>query len=68
LLGAHNALPLTMIATPTLEDLQAKTGVAHTGGGTVVPMSDLIRMAAHSYHYLLLFDKANREQSPAHFS
>jgi hypothetical protein len=59
-LGAHNGLPVTIIATATLEDLQAKTGVAHAGGGTVLPMSDVIRMAAHSYHYLLLFDKANR--------
>jgi hypothetical protein len=48
-LGAHNGLPVTIIATATLEDLQAKTGVAHTGGGTVLPMSDVIRMAAHSF-------------------
>jgi hypothetical protein len=59
-LGAHNGLPVTIIATATLEDLQAKTGVAHTGAGTQLPMSDVIRMAAHSYHYLLLFDKAKR--------
>ena len=59
-LGVHNGLPVTIIATATLEDLQARTGVAHTGGGTQLPMSDVIRMAAHSYHYLLLFDKAKR--------
>ena len=59
-LGTHQGLPVTIIATATLEDLQAKTGVAHTGGGTLLPMRDVIRMAAHAYNYLLIFDKANR--------
>ena len=59
-LGSHQGLPVTIIATATLEDLQAKTGVAHTGGGTLLPIRDVIRMAAHAYNYLLVFDKANR--------
>jgi hypothetical protein len=59
-LGSHHGLPVTIVATATLEDLQAKTGVGHTGGGTVLPISDIIRMAAHSYNYLLLFDNAKR--------
>jgi hypothetical protein len=59
-LGSHQGLPVTIVATATLEDLQAKTGVAHTAGGTLLPMRDVIRMAAHAYNYLLIFDKANR--------
>jgi len=57
-LGQHNGLPVTVIVSTTLQDLQDQAGVATTGGGTLLPMSDLIRMAAHSYHYLTIFDKA----------
>jgi Domain of unknown function (DUF222) len=59
-LGSHQGLPVTIVVTATVEDLQAKTGMARTGGGTLLPMSDVIRMAADSYNYLLLFDKAKR--------
>ncbi|MDT5011880.1 MAG: hypothetical protein QOH57_3497 [Mycobacterium sp.] len=59
-LGSHHGLPVTMIVTAKLEDLQANTGVAHTAGGTLLPMSDAIRLAAHSSNYLLVFDKAKR--------
>jgi hypothetical protein len=59
-LGSHQGLPVTIVATATLEDLQNKTGVAHTAGGTVLPITDVLRMAAHAYHYLLLFDRATR--------
>ena len=55
-LGQHNGLPVTVIVTATLQDLQAATGKAHTGGGTLLPMADLIRMATHANHYLALFD------------
>jgi hypothetical protein len=54
--GQHNGLPVTVIATATLQDLQAKAGHAVTAGGTLLPIPDLIRMAAHAYHYLALFD------------
>ena len=56
-LGQHNGLPVTVIATATLEQLQTGAGHAVTGGGTRLPMSDLIRMASHSWHYLAVFDK-----------
>jgi Domain of unknown function (DUF222) len=59
-LGSHQGLPVTIVATATLEDLQAKSGVARTAGGTLLPMRDVIRMAAHAYNYLLIFDKAKR--------
>jgi len=59
-LGSHQGLPVTIVATVALEDLQAKTGVARTATGSVLPMSDVLRMAAHAYNYLLVFDAAKR--------
>ena len=56
-LGQHRGLPVTLIVSATLDDLQAQTGVGVTGAGTLLPMSDIIRMATHSYHYLTIFDK-----------
>ncbi len=55
-LGTHNGLPVTIIATATLEQLQTGAGVAVTAGGTWLPMRDLIRMASHAWHYLCVFD------------
>ena len=59
-LGTHQGLPVTIVATVELKDLQARTGVAHTAGGSVLPINDVIRMAAHAYNYLLVFEKARR--------
>jgi hypothetical protein len=56
-LGQHNGLPVTIIVSTTLQDLEGASGFAVTGGGTLLPMSDVIRMASHSHHYLCLFDK-----------
>jgi hypothetical protein len=56
-LGAHNGLPVTVIVSTTLQELTAGAGRAVTGGGTVLPMRDLIRMASHAYHYLAVFDE-----------
>jgi hypothetical protein len=41
----------------TLRELTAGAGHAVTGGGTLLPMPDLIRMASHAYHYLAGFDE-----------
>ena len=57
-LGQHNGLPVSIIVTTTLKDLEAATGKALTGGGTLVPMSDVIRWAGHAHHYLAIFDRA----------
>ncbi len=57
-LGSHRGLPVTITATVELTDLQAKAGIATTGGGTWLPVKDAIRMAAHAYNFLLIFDKA----------
>lgn len=59
-LGSHQGLPVTIVATVALEDLHNKTGVAITGGGSWLPIKDVLRKAAHAYNYLLIFDKAKR--------
>ncbi len=55
-LGRHHGLPVTLVVTATLQDLQAGSGTAHTGGGTALPITDVVRMATHANHYLALFD------------
>ncbi|EFD42815.1 hypothetical protein N066_00417 [Mycobacterium tuberculosis variant africanum MAL010111] len=57
-LGQHKGLPVTIVVSTTLKELEAATGKGVTGGGSRVPMSDLIRMASHAHHYLALFDGA----------
>jgi hypothetical protein len=41
----------------TLKDLESGDGHAVTGGGTLLPMTDAIRMATHAHHYLAVFDR-----------
>jgi hypothetical protein len=60
-LGQHNGLPVTIIVSTTLQELESASGYAVTGGGTLLPMSDVIRMASHSHHYLVIFDKQTNE-------
>ncbi len=55
-LGQHNGLPVTVIVSTTLQDLQAGAGHAVTAGGTLIPISELIRMATPAYNYLAVFD------------
>ena len=55
-LGQHNGLPASVVVTTTLKELEAGTGKALTGGGTLLPMSDVIRLAGHAHHYLAIFD------------
>lgn len=57
-LGQHNGLPVSIVVTAELKDVQAAAGKAHTGGGSVIPMTDLLRLASHAHHYLALFDSA----------
>ncbi|WP_264916964.1 13E12 repeat family protein, partial [Mycobacterium kiyosense] len=40
-LGQHHGLPVTIVVTTTLAELEAGTGTARTGGGSLVPMSDV---------------------------
>jgi hypothetical protein len=55
-LGQHNGLPATIIVSTTLKDLEAAAGKGLTGGGALLPMTDVIRMARHAHHYLAIFD------------
>ena len=55
-LGQHNGLPASIIVTTTLKELEAGAGKALTGGGTLLPMCDVIRLAGHAHYYLALFD------------
>jgi hypothetical protein len=70
-LGQHNGLPVSIVVTTTLKDLEAAAGKALTGGGTLVPMSDVIRWTSDAH--LAIFDNgkplalyhARRLASPA---
>ncbi|EUA02019.1 hypothetical protein I547_3256 [Mycobacterium kansasii 824] len=55
-LGQHNGLPAPIIVSTTLAELEAAAGQGLTGGGTLLPMSDVIRLARHARHYLAVFD------------
>jgi hypothetical protein len=55
-LGQHNGLPVTIVVTTTLEQLTSAAGLAHTGGGSYLPIPTLIRMAAHAHPYLTVFE------------
>ncbi len=56
-LGQHNGLPATVIVSTTLNELESGCGQAVTAGGTLLPMCDVIRLASHAYHYLVIFDR-----------
>ncbi|WP_205267770.1 HNH endonuclease signature motif containing protein [Mycolicibacterium sphagni] len=55
-LGQHNGLPVTIVVTTTLDQLTSAAGLAHTGGGTYLPMPTVIRMAARAHPYLTVFE------------
>src|SRR6202020_1449128 len=55
-LGQHNGLPASIIVTTSLQELEAAAGRGLTGGGTLLPMSDVIRLGSHAHHYLAIFD------------
>ena len=57
-LGQHNGLPVSIVVTTTLAELEAAAGKGRTGGGTLLPMSDVIRLASHAHHYLAIFDRS----------
>jgi hypothetical protein len=67
-LGMHRGHPVTVVATTTLAELDQAAHAAvdssirmpapaQTGGGSRLPMPDLIRMAAKAIHYLAVFDE-----------
>ena len=56
-LAQHNGLPASIIVTTTLQELEAAAGTGLTGGGSMLPMSDVIRLGRHAHRYLAIFDK-----------
>ncbi|MUL85890.1 MULTISPECIES: HNH endonuclease signature motif containing protein [unclassified Mycolicibacterium] len=56
-LGQHNGLPVSIVVTTTLQELEAGAGVAVTTSGSKLSIPDVIRLAAHAHHYLAVFDK-----------
>jgi len=61
-LGQHNGLPASIIVTTTLAELEASAGTGLTGGGSLPPMPDVIRMASHAHNYLAIFDRADHSR------
>jgi len=57
-LGQHNGLPVSVIIRTTLQDLESRAGVGVSGGGTVIPIGEVIRLAADANQYLAVFDQA----------
>jgi hypothetical protein len=59
-LGQLNGLPTTIIVRTTLQDLESRAGVGVSGGGTVLPIADVLQLAARAdtNHYLAVFDRA----------
>ncbi len=53
-LGQHNGLPASIIITTTLAELQTATGTGLTGGGTRLPISEVIRLARHAHQLVEL--------------
>jgi hypothetical protein len=60
-LGQHHGLPCTIVVTTTLAELESGAGQAVTAGGSLLPMRDVIALAAQSHHYLAVFDDHTRE-------
>ncbi|MGN7782321.1 DUF222 domain-containing protein [Mycolicibacterium sp. 22603] len=57
-LGQLNGLPVSIIIRTTLQDLESRAGVGVSGGGTTIPIRDVIRLGAHANHHLAIFDGA----------
>lgn len=72
-LGTHRGVPVTVVVRAKLAEIEQAARAmadpdipmppaARTGGGSRLPMRDLIRMAANSIHYLAVFD--NHSERP----
>ncbi|MBP3081596.1 HNH endonuclease [Mycolicibacterium fortuitum] len=57
LLGQHNGLPVSIVVTTTLQELLAGAGFAITTSGSKLSIPEVIRLAAHAWHYLAIYDQ-----------
>jgi Domain of unknown function (DUF222) len=66
-LGVHRGHPVTVVVTTTLDEINRAAHAvvdpslpmpapAHSGGGSRIPMRDLMHMASKAIHYLAVFD------------
>ncbi len=56
-LGVHRGLPVTVIATVDVHDLERETGLSSTASGGFLPVKDLVRMAEPMHPYLVVCDQ-----------
>ncbi|BBY31691.1 HNH endonuclease signature motif containing protein [Mycolicibacterium sediminis] len=58
--GQHGGLPTTIIVRTTLQELATRAGIGVTGGGTLIPVADVLNLAARkdATNYLAVFDDA----------
>jgi hypothetical protein len=61
-LGRHNGLPVSVVISTTVRELETLAGVATTGSGIRLSIPQVIRMAAHARYYLAVF--ANHKEVP----
>ncbi|MET0898138.1 MAG: DUF222 domain-containing protein [Mycobacterium sp.] len=54
--GTINGLPANIIVTVNLRDLEKCVGHGLTAGGTLMPMADVLKIAAHAHPWLAIFD------------
>ncbi|WP_345347103.1 HNH endonuclease signature motif containing protein [Rhodococcus olei] len=59
-LGSHRGLPVTVIITMTLKQLEDAAGVVTTASGGIVPIKDALRMAERAHPALVVFDHNGR--------
>jgi hypothetical protein len=62
--GTINGLPANIIITVTLTDLEKCVGHGLTAGGTLIPMTEVLKIAAHAHPWLAIFDGTG---VPLHF-
>ncbi len=60
-LGSNNGLPATILIKAKLKELESGTGHGLTGGGSLLPMSEVIKQASSAHHYLAIFDDHTEE-------
>jgi hypothetical protein len=54
--GTINGFPANIVITVDLNDLERAVGHGLTAGGTLIPMSEVLKIAAHAHPWLAIFD------------
>ena len=64
-LGSHHGLPVRLVVSTTLKELESGRGHAVNARGSLLPMAEVIRQAAAAHHYLVAFD--DHTECPLYF-